>query len=353
MSDSPRLPPGHCVLAVCGHRDAGKTTLLEATVQRLAARGRHVAWMKQTDKPIHVDQPGKDSDRLFRAGATVSMTGHGETLLRQRAAGESRTMRSLNRLARAHDILLIEGGKHLPVPKVWLAKLGEPDPPPDVPGVIEVLPWSAGRETRLDELVERELARAWRDRLLFAGVLIGGASRRMGRPKQTVEHRGRSFLRLALDALAGPPLARVVLLGRGPLPADCAAETALPDAPALSGPLAGMVSAVRWAPDSAWLFTPCDLPLLRPEAVRWLLDQRRPGAWAVAPRVRDEGPEPLLALYEPPLFPRFEEIAANATNPAPRLLLSHPRVSSPGVPPHLRPCWQSVDTPEAVTDLPA
>lgn len=62
-----------------------------------------------------------------------------------------------------------------------------------------------------------------------------------------------------------------------------------------SGPLAGLVAAAS-AVDDPWLFaTACDMPLLDPDLVEWLL-AHRDGADAVVPE-RESGIEPLCALY--------------------------------------------------------
>jgi hypothetical protein len=74
---------GAPVLAVCGFSGSGKTTLLEAAIPHLIARGLAVAAIKHDSHGFVVDKEGKDSDRLFRAGATVALRGPGEQFLRR------------------------------------------------------------------------------------------------------------------------------------------------------------------------------------------------------------------------------------------------------------------------------
>jgi molybdopterin-guanine dinucleotide biosynthesis protein A len=185
----------------------------------------------------------------------------------------------------------------------------------------------------------------------------------MGRPKQLLDYRGESLVELAAAALA-PHVEAVVLLGAGEVPAALRtlprlADAMLPRAEKFrvetarsgGGPLAGMLAAFDHRPAAAWVFAPCDLPLLRPAAVAWLLSQRREDRWAVLPRPVEGGPvSPLLALYEPPARRLLAELAAAGT-PAPRLLAADPRVATPVPPPELAGCWRGVNTPQELAAL--
>lgn len=163
----------------------------------------------------------------------------------------------------------------------------------------------------------------------------------MGSPKQFLILQGRSLAARTAEILAiyASP---VVTLGVGPLPGDVTSLPAIPDAPGMLGPVAGLVAALRWLPRTTWLFCPCDHPFLSGEALGWLLAQRRPGAWAVVPRSRPNQCEPLLALYEPEALALIEHAAIQGN--APHTLARHPRVASPLVPPGLRPAWDDVNT---------
>jgi molybdopterin-guanine dinucleotide biosynthesis protein A len=230
---------------------------------------------------------------------------------------------------------------------------------------------------------------------VWGGVLIGGAGRRMGAPKQLVRHDGATLAERAVAALAAHAEG-VALLGAGAVPAALGALLRLADAalaggietgavpapPRLAdaalaggieagakaaggewaasaagggagGPLAGMLAAARWRPDAAWVFAPCDLPAIAPEAVAWLLGERRRGRWAVLPRTAPGAPvEPLFALYEPPAHRLLEELAAAPpAGRAPRRLAGHPRVAVVTVPPALAHCWAGANTPAELAAL--
>ena len=127
---------GAPVLAVCGFSGAGKTTLLESAIPRLLGRGLAVAVVKHDVHGFEVDRPGKDSDRLFRAGATVALSGQQEQFER-RAVGATLSLEAtLARLGRDHDLLLVEGHKDTPLPKFWLGKAERLDAPDSVCNIV-------------------------------------------------------------------------------------------------------------------------------------------------------------------------------------------------------------------------
>ncbi|MEP0845994.1 MAG: molybdenum cofactor guanylyltransferase [Phycisphaerae bacterium] len=179
---------------------------------------------------------------------------------------------------------------------------------------------------------------------LFAGVLIGGHSSRMGAPKALLAYRGRTLLDHVV-ACVRPHVEQTVLLGTGPVPPACTDLRRLFDAPHLHGPLAGMLAAMRWRPDAAWLFVACDMPRISDDALDWLLRQRAPERWAIVPRIAPSHVEPLLAIYEPPARKLLEDAAARGIV-APNRLANDPSVFAPIVPAELRDAWSNVNTRE-------
>ena len=73
---------GMAVLACCGFKDSGKTTLIEAVVLLLRERGLSVAVVKHDAHGVQFDRPGKDSDRFFQAGADIVVRGSNESAAR-------------------------------------------------------------------------------------------------------------------------------------------------------------------------------------------------------------------------------------------------------------------------------
>ncbi|MEM7481559.1 MAG: molybdenum cofactor guanylyltransferase [Acidobacteriota bacterium] len=191
----------------------------------------------------------------------------------------------------------------------------------------------------------------------LGGLLIGGASRRLGQPKQLVTHGGSTLAERAHRALA-PWVDEVVLLGAGEVAGALADLPRWPDRTvagdqAPRGPLAGMLTAFGKRPEGCWIFVPCDLPHIQPPAVEWLISERRPERWAIFPGLpgeNDAHPQPLLALYEPPARRLLETLLA-AGHHGPSRLASRREVAVVPVPEELIPCWRDIDTREDLAAL--
>ena len=180
-------------------------------------------------------------------------------------------------------------------------------------------------------------------------VLVGGASRRMSTPKQLLSHRGVPLAARAVEAMR-PHVEQVVLAGSGPVPNELEDLHRLPDPPDLAGPLAGVLAAMRWAPESAWVVAACDMPRISREAVLWLIHQRRPGTWGVLPRSGEGRIEPLLAVYEPRARSSLED-QASAGRWGLRHLAESPRIRCPKLPAELAGAWVNVNTPDEMSRL--
>lgn len=348
-SSSPQVPPG-AVLAVCGWSGSGKTTALRAVIPRLVRDGLSVAAVKHDAHGIRVDPRGKDSDRLFEAGADVVLRGPDQSLVRAHEGDGDDLFAALASLLHRYDVVLVEGHKGTPLPKVWMESTDGAPPPDDVTGVRHVLPWAGdpgARADRLERIVREWLPGAWREPPVYAGILVGGGSTRMGNPKQLVDWDGRPLTERTVEIL-GARAERVVFLGDGGVPAGCRDLPRIPDPPGLAGPLAGILGAMRWGPGATWIVAACDQPLVDVAALEWLLDHRAPGTWAVLP-AGEHGPEPLLALYDARARGILEGMAA-AGRLAPRDLAGHPRVAVPELPAERRDAWRGFNTPAEYED---
>jgi molybdopterin-guanine dinucleotide biosynthesis protein A len=191
-----------------------------------------------------------------------------------------------------------------------------------------------------------------RPRPVHGGLLIGGASRRMGRPKALLTPGGGPSLAQRAASALSSCVDEVWLLGDGPVPAALAGLPRLADAAGVPGPLAGLLSALRSAPDALWITCPCDLPAVHPDAVAWLRAEARPDRAAVLPRAApDAPPEPLFALFAPAALPLLESLVAGPS-PAPRRLADLPGVAVVDVPPYLAGAWRDADRPEDLSAAP-
>ena len=333
------------VLAICGWSGSGKTTLLERAIHPLVGRGLRVAVIKHDAHGINIDREGKDSARLFAAGADVHRRGPGETFTRSIRRREGGIERAVAEMLADHDLVLVEGHKNTLLPKVWCHLKGENDVPEEVAAVIEALPFGDGRLDVLLPIIDHRLAEAHFKRSLLGGVLIGGESRRMGSPKHGLMISGESLLARVAGVLKSRTEA-VIILGPGLIPDDASNLDRLGDAPGTGqGPLAGIMTAHRWAPRASWVVAACDMPGISAEAVDWLVEQRRPGRWAIIPRDDEGRLQPTLALYEPQAGTLFRALIGEGHR-ALRHVADWPEVYTPQIPGNLAQAWVNVNTPE-------
>lgn len=294
MMIEPRQLP---VFAICGYSGSGKTTLIEKVIPILRRKSLAVAVVKSDVHDLQVDHPGKDSDRLFQAGADVFLNGPGEGFFRQHRLKGVYTTDELAAMSAHYDIILMEGYKDSSYRKVWLQDQANTSPPA-LTNLAATLPWDSDRQAVLLEILEKFLAEISNATPIFGGVLIGGKSRRMGTPKHLLTIQGKTWLENTIGLLK-PLCQQVVILGQGEIPSALVEYNRLPDIPGTTGPLAGLLAGMRWAPQVSWLLVACDHPALTSEALQWLLTARKPGRWAIQPRHDDQSEiEPLLAWYD-------------------------------------------------------
>lgn len=335
------IPPHWPVAGICGYSGAGKTTLIERIIPLLAQDGLSVAVVKHDAHRLDVDRPGKDSDRFFRAGATVFAHDGNQSFLRIPKRDDHTLIRALELLLREHDLVLVEGHKHTALPfKIWLLCPTDNPPPPE--GALFMAYLRPGPE-RFDSA--HRILRDWLHQILLqapqrAGILLGGQSTRMGRPKHLLEFEGCTWIERQVAVLS-TIYDSVCLLGRGEIPTTLRGLPLLPDIPDKVGPLAGMIAAMRWDPSADWFFLGCDMPLITTKAIQWLLDRRTAGQWALMPRrSQTEQVEPLFAWYS--------HLAAGVLTQTDRpvALLNHPKTATFIIPEDLRSILSGFNTPE-------
>ena len=338
------------VLGVCGWSGSGKTTLIERLVPELDRQGLAVAVIKHDAHGIDVDRPGKDSDRFFRAGADVLLQGPGESCLRNHCQDDE-WLCDLRALADRYDLILVEGHKSTPLPKIWLLGEQEDSPPPEAENVIAVLDHSTDRLSDATDIVHRQLNERWERTPLWGCILIGGQNRRMGRPKHLLTRDGKTWLTATADRL-GEVCEQVVISGAGEVPTALARHARLPDVPDIDGPMAGVLAAIRWTSYTSWLMAACDQPELTADALGWLLSARAPGVWAVLGKLPGAaGPEPLPGWYNFSCGPVFERLALQHDYRL-RAVANHPKVKVLDVPVDLAPAWRNINTPAELRDRP-
>lgn len=133
-----RQPARVAAVAFVGWSGAGKTTLLERLLPVVAERGLRVGYLKSAHHGFDMDRPGKDTDRLYRAGAArVGVASPTAGALRFPL--ERRDPRALlEEHFPACDLVLVEGFKESDLPKIEVA-IGEPVLDSDDPTLLAVV----------------------------------------------------------------------------------------------------------------------------------------------------------------------------------------------------------------------
>ncbi|MBE0627319.1 MAG: molybdopterin-guanine dinucleotide biosynthesis protein B [Burkholderiales bacterium] len=118
------------IFGFAGWSGSGKTTLIEQVIPRFVRTGLRVSLIKHAHHRFDVDQPGKDSFRHRAAGCSEVLVASGERwalMHEMRGEPESTLEEQIARMSPC-DLLLIEGYKHYPLPKleIYRAAGGKP-----------------------------------------------------------------------------------------------------------------------------------------------------------------------------------------------------------------------------------
>ncbi|MBN1278682.1 MAG: bifunctional molybdenum cofactor guanylyltransferase MobA/molybdopterin-guanine dinucleotide biosynthesis adaptor protein MobB [Chlorobiaceae bacterium] len=305
-------------IALCGFSGSGKTTLAAAVVNRLSERFT-VGCYKHGCHRFDIDREGKDSFIFKDAGAETVMISdpvkkavisrNGSTGIRERE------------IFRACDMLIVEGLKELPLPKLLMVdrerKILDRLAEGTIPGVIALV--ETGNEPdqlkslydlpvfhrddvqTVTAFIESCIAHRAMETPLSGLILAGGKSSRMGTDKALITYHGKNQL-IHTSSLLSSYCREVFISCRAdqkpkyeafglPIITDRYLET---------GPAGGILSAQSRYPERAWLTVACDMPFLGTELLDTLLDNRMHLRFATAFRNEDTGHyEPLCACYEP------------------------------------------------------
>ncbi|MHC5037054.1 MAG: molybdopterin-guanine dinucleotide biosynthesis protein B [Planctomycetota bacterium] len=111
------------VVSFVGRSKTGKTLFLERLIPLLKARGLAVGTIKHHAHEIEVDKPGKDTHRHLVSGADrVALTGPKQAALFERVEDELRPGEIVERFFPDKDVVLTEGFKGGPFPKIEVAR---------------------------------------------------------------------------------------------------------------------------------------------------------------------------------------------------------------------------------------
>jgi molybdopterin-guanine dinucleotide biosynthesis protein MobB len=133
------------ILSIVGRKGAGKTTLTVALASELARRGRRVMTMKHTHHTPDVDRPGTDSWRHFQEGRAerVLLATPGMRVLFERGDDEYDPIALARRYLTDADVVLAEGFKHAPIPKIEVFRSSVASSPIYDAGSADAALWAA------------------------------------------------------------------------------------------------------------------------------------------------------------------------------------------------------------------
>ena len=144
------------ILSICGSKNSGKTTLIQALVERLKGEGLSAAAVLHAGHELDLDHPGKDTDRVYRSGADVLAYDGEQTFLRKHGPC---SLEDALRLLDRYDVVLVEGHKESDLPRLWLLSEGEDSPPEGVGEVIAALSKDQDRVAPALEAIQKMMSR--------------------------------------------------------------------------------------------------------------------------------------------------------------------------------------------------
>lgn len=119
------------IFGIAGYSGSGKTTLLEKLIPHLTARGLKVSVIKHAHHGFDIDKPGKDSYRHREAGATEVLLSCGKrwALMHELRTATEPTLDDLLVRLSPCDLVLVEGFKSEPIPKLEVYRPANGKPP--------------------------------------------------------------------------------------------------------------------------------------------------------------------------------------------------------------------------------
>jgi molybdopterin-guanine dinucleotide biosynthesis protein B len=130
------------IIGIAGFSGSGKTTLIEKVVPVLVREGLRVSLIKHAHHEFDVDQPGKDSYRHRHAGCGEVLLSSSKrwAMMHELRGAPEPTLEEQLKLFKPCDLVIVEGYKSEPIPKVEVHRREHHAPLlyPDDPHVVAV-----------------------------------------------------------------------------------------------------------------------------------------------------------------------------------------------------------------------
>lgn len=181
-------------------------------------------------------------------------------------------------------------------------------------------------------------------------IMAGGGSRRMGRDKAEIEMGGRRWLERTVE-IARLTRCRVVVVGRAEVEGrSIDGVDFIEDEVPSEGPLRGLATVLRYTKSSV-LALACDMPLLRVEAIEWLLLRAGSLSGRYGVITRNGGRmEPLFSIYASTVLTSLDRLLDNGDRSM-RSMLESLSFHHVDIPASLSDWLRNVNTPEELEAL--
>ena len=124
-------------ICIVGRKNAGKTSLIERLLPELLARGRRVATIKHDAHDFEIDLPGKDTWRHRQAGSgTTIISSSSKIAMVRLTEREAEVEELLKFVDRSYDLVLVEGLRRSPLPKILVHRQELPAEQPHLLGEV-------------------------------------------------------------------------------------------------------------------------------------------------------------------------------------------------------------------------
>jgi molybdopterin-guanine dinucleotide biosynthesis adapter protein len=142
------------VIGIAGWKNSGKTTLVERLVAELVRRGWRVATVKHAHHEAQIDDGATDSARHRRAGASevALVTGVRWAIVHELRGEPEPSLEEVIARLSPSDLIIVEGYKREPIPKIEVRRAGQPSKEPLAggdPNVIAIAADHAVADTNL------------------------------------------------------------------------------------------------------------------------------------------------------------------------------------------------------------
>lgn len=107
------------IVAVSGYKDSGKTTLCQKLLEELRSLGVRVGYIKRTAEPV-LPSAEVDTCAARALGVDSVLWGSDGLLLESALTAETAPEVIASRYFPGAEIVLLEGGKNLTLPKIWV-----------------------------------------------------------------------------------------------------------------------------------------------------------------------------------------------------------------------------------------